>query len=187
MDPRARSRRGSYEGNYTSAPSASRTPWNRRRETRRAAHSERESDGFRPAQGAAIQSKAAISARRTVKIANAKVNTVRDHHSGRRTARDTWSISTTSIKLRDKLLIDDLSFKLPPAALSASSSDRRRQDHAVPYDHGPEKPIRHHQSRRERAFGYSTRPVRDSLDGKKTVWEDISNGQEHHPSRQERK
>ena len=58
-----------------------------------------------------------------------------------------------------RLLIDDLSFRLPPGGSSASSAERRRQDDAVPDDHRRRIPRQRHLHRRRYGQARLCRPV----------------------------
>jgi ATPase subunit of ABC transporter with duplicated ATPase domains len=77
----------------------------------------------------------------------------------------------------DRLLIDDSRSACRAAASSASSGQRRGQDHAVPHDHGQEKPDGGScASARRCSSPTSTRAARRSTET--DVWEEISGGAE---------
>ena len=79
----------------------------------------------------------------------------------------------------DRLLIDDLS--LLAAARRHRRRDRperRRQDHAVPHDHRRGEARRRRAAARRDGEARLRRPVARGLDPKKTVWQEISGGED---------
>ena len=78
----------------------------------------------------------------------------------------------------DRLLIEDLSFSLPPAGIvGVIGAQRRRQDDAVPDDRRRGAARRGRASRSGETVDLAyVDQSRDALDPDKTVWEEISDG-----------
>ena len=172
-----------YEGNYTSwlSQKQKRMEQEGREDEARRRTLERESEWI-SSSPKARQAKSKARYERyeeLLKIANAKQqHRGADHHSGGRAARPERGRLRPSQERLWRQSADRRSHLQAAARRHRRRHrpERRRQDHAVPHDHRPGKARRrHHQDRRVGASRLC-RPVARQLDGKKTVWEEISNG-----------
>jgi len=89
----------------------------------------------------------------------------------------TWGRGEACARLRQQLLIDDLSFKLPPGGIVGVIDRWRRQDHAVRMIIGQERRMRFAARRETVKLGYVDQS-RDSLNSDNTVWQEISGGED---------
>jgi ATP-binding cassette ChvD family protein len=116
-----------------------------------------------------------------LKVANAKVNTVAQITIPvvERLGQNVVDFEGLTKGFGDNLLIDDLSFKLPPGGIvGVIGPNGAGKTTLFRMITGQEKPDRGTIKVGESVhLGYVDQS-RDSLDGKKTVWEEISNGQD---------
>ena len=162
-----------YEGNYTSwlHQKQKRMEQEGREDEARRRTLERESEWI-SSSPKARQSKSKARYERyeeLLKIANAKVNTVAQITIpvAERLGQNVVDFDHLTKAFGDNLLIDDLSFKLPPGGIVG-----------VIGPNGQEKPDKGTIKIGESVhLGYVDQS-RDSLDGKKNVWEEISGGQD---------
>jgi len=174
-----------YEGNYTSwlAQKQKRMQQEAREDEARQRTLAREQEWV-AASPAARQAKSKARYQRyedLLKIANAKVNTVAQITIpvAERLGQHVVDFDHLKKGYGDNLLIDDLTFKLPPGGIvgviGANGAGKTTLFRMIT---GQEKPdagtIKIGESVK---FGYVDQS-RDALDGKKTVWEEISNGQD---------
>ena len=174
-----------YEGNYTSwlAQKQKRMEQEGREDESRRRTLERESEWIRSSPKAR-QSKSKARYERyeeLLKIANAKVNTTAQITIpvAERLGQNVVDFDHLNKGFGDNLLIDDLSFKLPPGGIvGVIGPNGAGKTTLFRMITGQDKPdggtIKIGESV---ALGYVDQS-RDSLDGKKTVWDEISNGQD---------
>ncbi len=174
-----------YEGNYTSwlAQKQKRMEQEGREDKSRRRTLERESEWIRSSPKAR-QSKSKARYERyeeLLKIANAKVNTTAQITIpvAERLGQNVVDFEHLNKGFGDNLLIDDLSFKLPPGGIvGVIGPNGAGKTTLFRMITGQDKPdggsIKIGASV---ALGYVDQS-RDSLDGKKTVWDEISNGQD---------
>ena len=174
-----------YEGNYTSwlAQKQRRMEQEGREDESRRRTLERESEWIRSSPKAR-QSKSKARYERyeeLLKIANAKVNTTAQITIpvAERLGQNVVDFDHLNKGFGDNLLIDDLSFKLPPGGIvGVIGPNGAGKTTLFRMITGQDKPdggtIKIGESV---ALGYVDQS-RDSLDGKKTVWDEISNGQD---------
>ena len=174
-----------YEGNYTSwlAQKQRRMEQEGREDESRRRTLERESEWIRSSPKAR-QSKSKARYERyeeLLKIANAKVNTTAQITIpvAERLVQNVVDFDHLNKGFGDNLLIDDLSFKLPPGGIvGVIGPNGAGKTTLFRMITGQDKPdggtIKIGESV---ALGYVDQS-RDSLDGKKTVWDEISNGQD---------
>jgi len=174
-----------YEGNYTSwlAQKQKRMEQEGREDEARRRTLERESEWI-SSSPKARQAKSKARYQRyeeLLKIANAKVNTVAQISIPvvERLGQNVVDFDHLTKGFGDNLLIDDLTFKLPPGGIvgviGPSGAGKTTLFRMIT---GQEKPDRGTIKIGESVhLGYVDQS-RDSLDGKKTVWEEISNGQD---------
>jgi ATPase subunit of ABC transporter with duplicated ATPase domains len=187
LDPRARPRRGiPYEGNYSSwlEQKQKRLEQEGREEPRASDAGARAGMDRVLAQGAPGQIQGALcSAMKSwlEGIPEAQPRRPRRSHSrpGRAARQNVVDFDQSQQGLRRPAA--DRRPDLQAAAGRHRRRDRpqrRRQDHAVPHDHRQEKPDSGRSTVGETVqLGYVDQS-RDALDGKKTVWEEISGGNE---------
>jgi ATP-binding cassette ChvD family protein len=174
-----------YEGNYTSwlAQKQKRMEQEGREDESRRRTLERESEWIRSSPKAR-QSKSKARYERyeeLLKIANAKQNTTAQITIpvAERLGQNVVDFDHLKKGFGDNLLIDDLSFKLPPGGIvGVIGPNGAGKTTLFRMITGQDKPdagtIKIGESV---ALGYVDQS-RDSLDGKKTVWDEISNGQD---------
>ncbi|HEY7999204.1 MAG TPA: energy-dependent translational throttle protein EttA [Pseudolabrys sp.] len=174
-----------YEGNYTSwlAQKQKRMEQEGREDESRRRTLERESEWIKSSPKAR-QSKSKARYERyeeLLKIANAKVNTTAQITIpvAERLGQNVVDFDHLNKGFGDNLLIDDLSFKLPPGGIvGVIGPNGAGKTTLFRMITGQDKPdggtIKIGESV---ALGYVDQS-RDSLDGKKTVWDEISNGQD---------
>ncbi len=174
-----------YEGNYTSwlAQKQKRMEQEGREDEARRRTLERESEWV-SSSPKARQAKSKARYQRyeeLLKIANAKVNTVAQITIpvAERLGQNVVDFDHLTKGFGDTLLIDDLTFKLPPGGIvGVIGPNGAGKTTLFRMITGQEKPdggtIKIGESVH---LGYVDQS-RDSLDGKKTVWEEISNGQD---------
>ena len=174
-----------YEGNYTSwlAQKQKRMEQEGREDESRRRTLERESEWIRSSPKAR-QSKSKARYERyeeLLKIANAKVNTTAQITIpvAERLGQNVVDFDHLNKGFGDNLLIDDLSFKLPPGGIvGVIGPNGAGKTTLFRMITGQDKPdggtIKIGESV---ALGYVDQS-RDSLDGKKTVWDEIANGQD---------
>jgi ATP-binding cassette ChvD family protein len=174
-----------YEGNYTSwlAQKQKRMEQEGREDESRRRTLERESEWIRSSPKAR-QSKSKARYERyeeLLKIANAKVNTTAQITIpvAERLGQNVVDFDHLKKGFGDNLLIDDLSFKLPPGGIvGVIGPNGAGKTTLFRMITGQDKPdggtIKIGESVH---LGYVDQS-RDSLDGKKTVWDEISNGQD---------
>ena len=174
-----------YEGNYTSwlAQKQKRLEQEGREDESRRRTLERESEWIRSSPKARqAKSKARYERyEELLKIANAKVNTTAQITIpvAERLGQNVVDFDHLNKGFGDNLLIDDLSFKLPPGGIvGVIGPNGAGKTTLFRMITGQDKPdggtIKIGDSV---ALGYVDQS-RDSLDGKKTVWDEISNGQD---------
>ena len=174
-----------YEGNYTSwlAQKQKRMAQEGREDEARRRTLERESEWI-SSSPKARQSKSKARYERyeeLLKIANAKTNTVAQITIpvAERLGQNVVDFEHLTKGFGDNLLIDDLTFKLPPGGIvgiiGPNGAGKTTLFRMIT---GQEKPDKGAIKVGESVhLGYVDQS-RDSLDGKKTVWEEISNGQD---------
>jgi len=174
-----------YEGNYTSwlSQKQKRMEQEGREDEARRRTLERESEWI-TSTPKARQAKSKARYERydeLLKIANAKVNTVAQITIpvAERLGQNVVDFEHLTKAFGDNLLIDDLTFKLPPGGIvGVIGPNGAGKTTLFRMITGQEKPdsgtIKIGESVH---LGYVDQS-RDSLDGKKTVWEEISNGQD---------
>ncbi len=81
--------------------------------------------------------------------------------------------------VEDRLLVDNLSFPAARRHRRHRRPERRRQDHPVPHDHRPGTAGRGHHPHGETVKLAYVDQSRDALDPAKTIYETISDGQDH--------
>ena len=174
-----------YEGNYTSwlAQKQKRMEQEGREDESRRRTLERESEWIRSSPKAR-QSKSKARYERyeeLLKIANAKVNTTAQITIpvAERLGQSVVDFEHLNKGFGDNLLIDDLSFKLPPGGIvGVIGPNGAGKTTLFRMITGQDKPdggtIKIGESVH---LGYVDQS-RDSLDGKKTVWDEIANGQD---------
>jgi ATP-binding cassette ChvD family protein len=174
-----------YEGNYTSwlAQKQKRLEQEGREDEARRRTLERESEWVRSSPKARqAKSKARYERyEELLKVANAKVNTVAQIviPVAERLGNNVVDFENLTKGFGDNLLIDDLTFRLPPGGIvgvigpngAGKTTLFRMITGQDKPDSGAIKVAPNVQ------LGYVDQS-RDSLDGKKTVWEEISNGQD---------
>jgi len=172
-----------YEGNYTSwlAQKQKRMEQEGREDEARRRTLERESEWV-SSSPKARQAKSKARYQRyeeLLKIANAKVNTVAQITIpvAERLGQNVVDFDHLAKGFGDKLLIDDLTFKLPPGGIvgviGPNGAGKTTLFRMITGQDKPDKgTIKVGDSVH---LGYVDQS-RDSLDGKKTVWEEISNG-----------
>jgi len=174
-----------YEGNYTSwlAQKQKRMEQEGREDEARRRTLERESEWI-SSSPKARQAKSKARYQRyeeLLKIANAKVNTVAQISIPvvERLGQNVVDFDHLTKGFGDNLLIDDLTFKLPPGGIvGVIGPNGAGKTTLFRMITGQEKPDRGTIKIGESVhLGYVDQS-RDSLDGKKTVWEEISNGQD---------
>ena len=174
-----------YEGNYTSwlAQKQKRMEQEGREDEARRRTLERESEWI-SSSPKARQAKSKARYQRyeeLLKIANAKVNTVAQISIPvvERLGQNVVDFDHLTKGFGDNLLIDDLTFKLPPGGIvGVIGPNGAGKTTLFRMITGQEKPDQGTIKIGESVhLGYVDQS-RDSLDGKKTVWEEISNGQD---------
>ena len=174
-----------YEGNYTSwlHQKQKRMEQEGREDEARRRTLERESEWI-SSSPKARQSKSKARYERyeeLLKIANAKVNTVAQITIpvAERLGQHVVDFDHLSKGFGDNLLIDDLTFKLPPGGIvGVIGPNGAGKTTLFRMITGSEKPDKGTIKIGDSVhLGYVDQS-RDSLDGKKTVWEEISNGQD---------
>jgi len=174
-----------YEGNYTSwlHQKQKRMEQEGREDEARRRTLERESEWI-SSSPKARQSKSKARYERyeeLLKIANAKVNTVAQITIpvAERLGQNVVDFEHLTKGFGDNLLIDDLTFKLPPGGIvGVIGPNGAGKTTLFRMITGQEKPDKGTIKIGESVhLGYVDQS-RDSLDGKKTVWEEISNGQD---------
>jgi energy-dependent translational throttle protein EttA len=174
-----------YEGNYTSwlAQKQKRLEQEGREDEARRRTLERESEWI-SSSPKARQAKSKARYERydeLLKIANAKTNTVAQITIpvAERLGQNVVDFDHLSKGFGDNLLIDDLTFKLPPGGIvGVIGPNGAGKTTLFRMITGQEKPDKGTIKIGESVhLGYVDQS-RDSLDGKKTVWEEISNGQD---------
>jgi ATP-binding cassette ChvD family protein len=172
-----------YEGNYTSwlGQKQKRLEQEQREDEARQRTLARESEWI-SSSPKARQAKSKARYQRyedLLKIANAKVNTVAQITIpvAERLGQNVIDFNTLSKGFGDNLLIDDLTFKLPPGGIvgviGPNGAGKTTLFRMITGQEKPDKgTIKIGESVR---LGYVDQS-RDSLDGKKTVWEEISEG-----------
>ncbi|MGE0563536.1 MAG: energy-dependent translational throttle protein EttA [Pseudolabrys sp.] len=174
-----------YEGNYTSwlAQKQKRLEQEGREDEARRRTLERESEWVRSSPKARqAKSKARYERyEELLKVANAKVNTVAQIviPVAERLGNNVVDFTNLTKGYGDNLLIDDLTFKLPPGGIvGVIGPNGAGKTTLFRMITGQEKPdggaIKIGESV---TLGYVDQS-RDALDGKKNVWEEISNGQD---------
>jgi len=73
----------------------------------------------------------------------------------------------------DRLLIDNLSFSLPPGGIVASSAPTAPARHPLPHDHRPEQPDSGTLRVGDTVVMSYVDQSRDTLDGTKTIWRNL--------------
>ena len=174
-----------YEGNYTSwlHQKQKRLEQESREDEARQRTLQRESEWI-SSSPKARQAKSKARYQRyedLLKIANAKVNTVAQITIpvAERLGQNVVDFDHLTKGFGDNLLIDDLTFKLPPGGIiGVIGPNGAGKTTLFRMITGQEKPDRGTIKIGESVrLGYVDQS-RDSLDGKKTVWEEISNGQD---------
>jgi ATP-binding cassette ChvD family protein len=174
-----------YEGNYTSwlAQKQKRMEQEGREDEARRRTLERESEWV-SSSPKARQAKSKARYQRyeeLLKIANAKVNTVAQITIpvAERLGQNVVDFDHLTKGFGDNLLIDDLTFKLPPGGIvGVIGPNGAGKTTLFRMITGQEKPDKGTITIGESVhLGYVDQS-RDSLDGKKNVWEEISNGQD---------
>ena len=172
-----------YEGNYTSwlGQKQKRMEQEQREDEARQRTLQRESEWI-SSSPKARQAKSKARYQRyedLLKIANAKQNTVAQITIpvAERLGQNVIDFDNLSKGFGDNLLIDDLTFKLPPGGIvgviGPNGADKTTLFRMITGQDKPDKgTIKIGESVH---LGYVDQS-RDSLDGKKTVWEEISNG-----------
>jgi ATP-binding cassette ChvD family protein len=174
-----------YEGNYTSwlAQKQKRLAQEGREDEARRRTLEREAEWVRSSPKARqAKSKARYERyEELLKVANAKVNTVAQIviPVAERLGNNVVDFENLTKGFGDNLLIDDLTFKLPPGGIvGVIGPNGAGKTTLFRMITGQEKPDKGSITIGESVqLGYVDQS-RDSLDGKKTVWEEISNGQD---------
>jgi ATP-binding cassette ChvD family protein len=174
-----------YEGNYTSwlAQKQKRLAQEGREDEARRRTLEREAEWVRSSPKARqAKSKARYERyEELLKVANAKVNTVAQIviPVAERLGNNVVDFQNLTKGFGDNLLIDDLTFKLPPGGIvGVIGPNGAGKTTLFRMITGQEKPDKGSITIGESVqLGYVDQS-RDSLDGKKTVWEEISNGQD---------
>jgi ATP-binding cassette ChvD family protein len=174
-----------YEGNYTSwlSQKQKRMAQEGREDEARRRTLERESEWI-SSTPKARQAKSKARYQRydeLLKIANAKQNTVAQITIpvAERLGQNVVDFEHLTKAFGDNLLIDDLTFKLPPGGIvGVIGPNGAGKTTLFRMITGQEKPDQGTIKIGESVhFGYVDQS-RDTLDGKKTVWEEISNGQD---------
>jgi ATP-binding cassette ChvD family protein len=174
-----------YEGNYTSwlHQKQKRLEQESREDEARQRTLQRESEWI-SSSPKARQAKSKARYQRyeeLLKIANAKQNTVAQITIpvAERLGQNVVDFDHLTKAFGDNLLIDDLTFKLPPGGIvGVIGPNGAGKTTLFRMITGQEKPDKGTIKIGESVhFGYVDQS-RDSLDGKKTVWEEISNGQD---------
>jgi len=174
-----------YEGNYTSwlSQKQKRMEQEGREDEARRRTLERESEWI-SSTPKARQAKSKARYQRydeLLKIANAKQNTVAQITIpvAERLGQNVVDFEHLTKAFGDNLLIDDLTFKLPPGGIvGVIGPNGAGKTTLFRMITGQEKPDQGTIKIGESVhFGYVDQS-RDTLDGKKTVWEEISNGQD---------
>jgi ATP-binding cassette ChvD family protein len=174
-----------YEGNYTSwlAQKQKRLAQEGREDEARRRTLEREAEWVRSSPKARqAKSKARYERyEELLKVANAKVNTVAQIviPVAERLGNNVVDFQNLTKGFGDNLLIDDLTFKLPPGGIvGVIGPNGAGKTTLFRMITGQDKPDKGSITIGESVqLGYVDQS-RDSLDGKKTVWEEISNGQD---------
>ncbi|MGE0061355.1 MAG: energy-dependent translational throttle protein EttA [Xanthobacteraceae bacterium] len=174
-----------YEGNYTSwlAQKQKRLEQEGREDEARRRTLERESEWVRSSPKARqAKSKARYERyEELLKVANAKVNAVAQIviPVAERLGQNVVNFEHLAKGFGDNLLIDDLTFKLPPGGIvGVIGPNGAGKTTLFRMITGQDKPDSGTITVGESVqLGYVDQS-RDSLDGKKTVWEEISNGQD---------